>query len=155
MMKYVLGADIGSGSVKLTLLSQEGIIAATAGCEYPTYYPHVGWCEQDPEDWCIAFKTAFTNILADAKISAEQIEGYVDGVVNSDTAKRSEKNKLIENVRKFCVSDVRFFFNSIENTLRLARRAGFDVEDEKGEDGDCYNIHIKINKQKAGDKPLS
>ena len=49
MMKYVLGADIGSGSVKLTLLSQEGIIAATAGCEYPTHYPHVGWCEQDPE----------------------------------------------------------------------------------------------------------
>lgn len=74
MMKYVLGADIGSGSVKLTLLSQEGIIAATAGCEYPTHYPHVGWCEQDPEDWCIAFKTAFTNILTDAKISAEQIE---------------------------------------------------------------------------------
>ena len=67
MMKYVLGADIGSGSVKLTLLSQEGIIAATAGCEYPTHYPHVGWCEQDPEDWCIAFKTAFTNILTDAK----------------------------------------------------------------------------------------
>ena len=43
MTDYVLGVDIGSGSVKLTLLSREGKIAATAGCEYPTYYPHVGW----------------------------------------------------------------------------------------------------------------
>ena len=40
MTDYVLGVDIGSGSVKLTLLSREGKIAATAGCEYPTYYPH-------------------------------------------------------------------------------------------------------------------
>ena len=55
MTDYVLGVDIGSGSVKLTLLSREGKIAATAGCEYPTYYPHVGWCEQDPEDWCREF----------------------------------------------------------------------------------------------------
>ena len=31
MEKYVLGVDIGSGSVKLTLLSKSGIIAATAG----------------------------------------------------------------------------------------------------------------------------
>ena len=55
MTEYVLGVDIGSGSVKLTLLSREGVIAATAGCEYPTYYPQVGWCEQVPEVWCRAF----------------------------------------------------------------------------------------------------
>ena len=42
MTDYVLGVDIGSGSVKLTLLSRDGVIAATAGCEYPTHYPHVG-----------------------------------------------------------------------------------------------------------------
>lgn len=33
MTDYVLGVDIGSGSVKLTLLGREGKIAATAGCE--------------------------------------------------------------------------------------------------------------------------
>ena len=41
MEQYVLGVDVGSGSVKLTLLSRQGVIAATAGCEYPTYYPQV------------------------------------------------------------------------------------------------------------------
>ena len=73
MTDYVLGVDIGSGSVKLTLLSREGVIAATAGCEYPTYYPQVGWCEQEPEDWCRAFKCAFADILKAAAIRPEQI----------------------------------------------------------------------------------
>ena len=74
MEKYVLGVDIGSGSVKLTLLSKAGKIAATAGCEYPTHYPHVGWCEQDPEDWCKAFRAALSDILQTADAAAEQIE---------------------------------------------------------------------------------
>ena len=74
MEKYVLGVDIGSGSVKLTLLSRAGVIAATAGCEYPTHYPQVGWCEQDPEDWCTAFKSAFADILKQSGAEKEQIE---------------------------------------------------------------------------------
>lgn len=74
MEQYVLGVDIGSGSVKLTLLSKAGKIAATAGCEYPTHYPHVGWCEQEPEDWCKAFRTAFADILNATAVQAEQIE---------------------------------------------------------------------------------
>ncbi len=74
MEKYVLGVDIGSGSVKLTLLSRGGVIAATAGCEYPTHYPQVGWCEQDPEDWCSAFRTALAEILSAAAITAQQID---------------------------------------------------------------------------------
>ena len=74
MEQYVLGVDIGSGSVKLTLLQKDGKITATAGCEYPTYYPNVGWCEQDPEDWCRAFRKALEDVLCTANIKAEQIE---------------------------------------------------------------------------------
>ena len=58
MQTYVLGVDIGSGSVMLTLLSRDGKIAATRGCEYKTHYPKVGWTEQDPDDWGRAFGTA-------------------------------------------------------------------------------------------------
>ena len=73
-MQYVLGVDIGSGSVKLTLLGRNGIITATSGREYPTHYPQVGWCEQNPEDWCTAFKAAFADILKRAQAKPEQIE---------------------------------------------------------------------------------
>ena len=74
MEQYVLGVDIGSGSVKLTLLRKDGKIAATSGCEYPTHYPHIGWCEQNPEDWCTAFQSAFADILKAADARADQIE---------------------------------------------------------------------------------
>lgn len=73
MNEYVLGVDIGSGSVKLTLLGRDGSIAGTAGCEYPTSYPNVGWCEQDPEDWCRAFATALRSLLAQTGVEAGQI----------------------------------------------------------------------------------
>lgn len=73
MEQYVLGIDIGSGSVKLTLLAQNGVIAATRGCEYSTHYPRVGWAEQDPEAWCTAFGRALSTLLSDTGIAAEQI----------------------------------------------------------------------------------
>lgn len=72
--EYVLGVDIGSGSVKLTLLSKSGSIVGTAGCEYPTAYPHVGWCEQDPEDWCRAFKQSLADLLRETRVTAAQIK---------------------------------------------------------------------------------
>ena len=74
MAGYVLGADIGSGSVKLTLLMDNGTIAASAGCEYPTVYPAVGWAEQDPESWCTAFGKALQTLLQRAGAAAGQIE---------------------------------------------------------------------------------
>lgn len=73
MEEYVLGVDIGSGSVKLTLLSRQGKVTGTAGCEYPTYYPQTGWCEQEPEDWCAAFKTALKTLLAQTGVKPESI----------------------------------------------------------------------------------
>ncbi len=89
-----MGVDIGSGSVKLTLLSQSGKIAATAGCEYPTFYPQVGWCEQDPHDWRKAFGSALKEILCEARIEAHQIEALsVDAATH--TAVLLDENKEV------------------------------------------------------------
>lgn len=74
MEYYVLGVDIGSSSVKLTLLSQNGMIVGTAGCEYPTTCLQVGWCEQDPEDWCRAFQCALSKLMQQTGITAAQIK---------------------------------------------------------------------------------
>ena len=74
MNEYVLGVDIGSSSVKLTLLSKTGKITATTGCEYSTAYPYAGWCEQNPEDWCRAFGAALGALLGQTGISPAQIK---------------------------------------------------------------------------------
>ena len=89
--------DIGSGSVKLTLLSRAGIIAATAGCEYPTHYPKVGWCEQAPEDWCAAFKSALADILREAKAKPEQIEALSFDAATHTAVLLDENKQVLRN----------------------------------------------------------
>lgn len=90
----MLGVDIGSGSVKLTMLSREGRIAGTAGCEYPTHYPNVGWCEQDPEDWCKAFRTALSQLLQETSVDASQIKALAPDAA-THTAVLLDENKNI------------------------------------------------------------
>lgn len=92
--EYVLGVDIGSGSVKLTLLSRQGEIAAVAGCEYPTFYPRPGWCEQEPEDWCRAFRMALAQVLEKAQANAKQIRALsLDAATH--TAVLLDENKRV------------------------------------------------------------
>ena len=58
-MKYLLGVDFGGSSSKATLLREDGVVAAAASREYPTYYPQNGWAEQDAED---SYNAACANI---------------------------------------------------------------------------------------------
>lgn len=95
MEEYVLGVDIGSGSVKLTLLSRKGKIAGTSGCEYPTYYPETGWSEQDPRDWGQAFRTALMDLLKKTGIRAEQIEALaLDAATHTAVLLDQHKNVI-------------------------------------------------------------
>jgi xylulokinase len=71
--RYLLGVDFGGGASKATLLSTEGQVVATAIKEYPTYYPQVGWAEQEPEDWYTALKDNFREIIAGTGISPGEV----------------------------------------------------------------------------------
>jgi xylulokinase len=71
---YLLGIDIGSGSIKLTLLDKDGKIAAVQGCEYPTEFPQPGWSEQDPEKWCDALCQALKGLFKQ-NINPAEIRG--------------------------------------------------------------------------------
>ncbi len=81
--------------------------------------------------------------------TSEEIKGYVDGLVNSKTALKEQVENRIDSVRKFVVGDIGFFFNSIDNALRLARKAGFEVQNDRSENEDGYDIHINVKKQKT------
>ena len=79
--------------------------------------------------------------------STRQIKEYVDGLVSSGQELKKEVADKIESVRKFVVGDIGFFFNSIDNAVKLAKKAGLDVENDRNENDDCYNIHISVKKQ--------
>ena len=62
-MKYLLGVDFVGGATKATLIDTTGNIVAENVVEYPTYYPQLGWCEQSPEDWSVAFAENVKGVL--------------------------------------------------------------------------------------------
>ena len=80
--------------------------------------------------------------------SSEQIAEYVDRTAKKNAELKVSCEKKIENVRKFVVNDIGFFINSIENAMRLAKTAGFEVENEKKESNGVYDIHIRVKRSK-------
>jgi sugar (pentulose or hexulose) kinase len=61
----LIGADLGTGSMKAILVDPAGRLRAEASREYPMHHPHPGWNENDPQDWVDAFVSC-TRELADA-----------------------------------------------------------------------------------------
>lgn len=72
-MKYLLGIDFGGGSTKATLIDTTGQIVAEHTVEYPTYYPQVSWCEQEPQDWDLALAQNVKGLLQQSGIRPEEI----------------------------------------------------------------------------------
>ena len=74
---YLLGYDIGSSSVKGSLVdAQTGQCVAQASYpddEAPIAAPQRGWAEQSPEDWWSYVKHVTNQLLYDTRISAEDI----------------------------------------------------------------------------------
>ena len=73
---------------------------------------------------------------------SELIRQYIDG-----TLSKSQKQQKVPGVRKIAINDVGFFFNSVENVLKLAKKAGLEVENERSESEDSYDIHISVKKK--------
>ena len=48
---YYIGVDLGTSAVKLLLMDEEGNIKNIVSKEYPLFFPHPGWSEQNPSDW--------------------------------------------------------------------------------------------------------
>ncbi|MHC1785553.1 MAG: FGGY-family carbohydrate kinase [Christensenellales bacterium] len=46
-MKYLMGVDEGTTGCKAILFNEEGKQIASTSREYPSYYPQLGWVEQD------------------------------------------------------------------------------------------------------------
>ncbi len=84
-MKYYIGADLGTSSVKLILCGADGEIVKTVTKYYDVSYPHPGWSEQSPSDWWKAFSDG-VNELADGTdtICGISLAGQMHGLVILD-----------------------------------------------------------------------
>ncbi|MCQ2507011.1 MAG: xylulokinase [Lachnospiraceae bacterium] len=48
---YFIGIDLGTSSVKLLMMDENGKTVNIVSRDYPLYFPKPGWSEQDPRDW--------------------------------------------------------------------------------------------------------
>ena len=62
-MEFYIGIDLGTSSAKLMLVDGEGQIKQTVTKEYPVFYPHSCWSEQNAEDWWSAICEALPELL--------------------------------------------------------------------------------------------
>ncbi len=80
MRELLLGIDIGTSACKVAVFNREGDVIGSATGDYPVYYPKPGWVEQDPDEWWEAVCKAIKQMLAEYKISPEEIKGVgIDG----------------------------------------------------------------------------
>ena len=95
MNQYLLGIDIGTSACKVAAFDRDGKVVATASADYEVFYPHVGWAEQNPEDWWNAVCVAIKAMLEKSAISPEEIAGIgIDGQSWSAIAMDKDGNVL-------------------------------------------------------------
>lgn len=101
---YLLGYDIGSSSVKASLVSVE-----TGKCVASAFYPKAeapikavkpGWAEQDPEMWWANLKLATADILAQSGAKGNEIDAIgisyqMHGLVCVDAAGKPLRDSII------------------------------------------------------------
>ena len=66
-MLYI-GIDLGTSAVKLLLMDSQGNICNIVSREYPLYFPHPGWSEQNPQDWYEQTMEGIRELLKDAAL---------------------------------------------------------------------------------------
>ena len=85
-MLYI-GVDLGTSAVKLLLMDEQGKIHNIVSKEYPLYFPHPGWSEQNPEDWYEQSVEGMKELIRDcdkSQIAGISFGGQMHGLVVLD-----------------------------------------------------------------------
>src|SRR5690606_15714325 len=70
---WLVGIDIGAGSLKTMVVGRDGRVAGAASVEFATRAPHPGWSEQDPSDWWRGLCATVPRALAEARLPADAV----------------------------------------------------------------------------------
>ena len=84
---YYIGIDLGTSAVKLLLMDSSGKICNIVSREYPLYFPHPGWSEQNPEDWHEQTIIGLKELIKDidkSKVAGISFGGQMHGLVILD-----------------------------------------------------------------------
>jgi xylulokinase len=86
----LLGIDVGTGGTRAVLIESSGKVLGSFASEHaPVRSEHIGWAEQDPEDWWRAAREAIAGAMAATELTGAEIEavgltGQMHGCVMLD-----------------------------------------------------------------------
>ena len=98
-MLYI-GIDLGTSAVKLLLMDEKGQIHKIVSKEYPLYFPHSGWSEQNPEDWYEQTIAGLHQLLSDcgrSQIAGISFGGQMHGLVTLDAEDQAIRPAILWN----------------------------------------------------------
>ena len=98
-MLYI-GVDLGTSAVKLLLMDESGRIHRMVSREYPLYFPHPGWSEQNPEDWFHAALDGMRELTGEcdkARVAGISFGGQMHGLVTLDREDRVIRPAILWN----------------------------------------------------------
>ncbi len=99
-MKYFVGIDLGTSSVRAVAVNTEGRIAASGQCEYDIMKPELNYAEQDMEQLWRAAVPAIRKMLSTGEEIRENIcgigfSGQMHGLVMLDVHGKLIRNAII------------------------------------------------------------
>lgn len=62
-MKYTIGIDVGTSSLKGIVMNENGEVLFTSSSQYEVIIPEVGHSEQNPQDWVNAFEIVMDDLI--------------------------------------------------------------------------------------------
>ncbi len=98
-MLYI-GVDLGTSAVKLLLMDENGNIQKIVSREYPLFFPHPGWSEQNPQDWyeqSIEGIKELTSECEKSQIAGISFGGQMHGLVALDEADKVIRPAILWN----------------------------------------------------------
>lgn len=134
-MKYVLGIDLGTSSLKGILVNANGEIITAKSAEYPLIIPESGYSEQDPQQWVKAFDKVMTEIIIEVPNVCDDLEGIsfsgqMHSLVLLDAQNQVLRNAILWNdvrTSKQCKYIMDIFGNEILSLTKNRALEGFTL----------------------------
>jgi len=153
-MKYVLGIDLGTSSLKGLLMNQNGDIITSKSADYPLITPESGYSEQDPHMWVEAFDKVMIEITKEIPDACENLEGIsfsgqMHSLVLLDENDQVLRNAILWNdvrTSKQCQEIMESYGDKIINITKNRALEGFTLPKILWVKENEPEIYSKINK---------
>ena len=152
-MEYVIGLDLGTGSIKGIALDKNGEVVLKHSESYPLYNNRYGHSEQDPEDWynaSVKVLEKITNNLGGDGLRAISISGQMHCLVLLDNEKKPIRRSILWNDTR-TTKQCQYIMNNFEiltaqdiaKLLKVSRATAYEIMDRD----DFPTIRIGRNKR--------